>query len=546
MILSLQRYAQRYRYDANKLQIEKAVYTSSLFQLGEERLSSLRFALHHAKAFDKSRIIYVIPYLSIIDQTAKSIRDIFAANGDENLILEHHSDINEPENEEEGRNTKLATSRWENPIIITTLVQFLETVMSSKSGKLRKFHNMQDSIIIFDEIQSLPVHSIHLFNEVITFLSKILNCTILLCTATQPLLDKTERKNLLLSTSANLIGDVTPLFINRRRTNIIVESEKDVYSFADFIAKKAEENNNCLVIVNTKKMARELYGMLISTINSSSLFHLSTSMCSVHRLDTLNNIKISLTSGKKAICISTQLIEAGVDISFDCVIRAMAGLDSIIQAAGRCNRNGEAQEPKNVYVVPIKGENLDKLIDIKQGKNILDRIIRENPRLDLLSNKALEAYYRYYFFERNKIMDFPTEKGSIYSMLSSNSAGKENYKNRTGKSYQYVLGQAFATASEYYQTIGSNTKSVIVIYKQSKELIERFKQSRDIKEKLSLLRKLNRYTIQVFQGCELDRLIANNSVTIIDDEFGIKLLDDRLYSTEIGLVSEAEYENIVI
>jgi len=176
------------------------IYKLSVPTGGGKTLSSLRFALHHCKEKKKKRIIYVIPYLSIIDQTALEFRKVMNLPKTNEIILEHHSNLIPPDDENESTRQirELATSRWDKPIIITTMVQFLETVMSAKGGDLRKFHNMADSVIIFDEIQSLPIKTINLFNEVVSFLAKLCDDTILLCTATQPQLEKTERENLLL------------------------------------------------------------------------------------------------------------------------------------------------------------------------------------------------------------------------------------------------------------------------------------------------------------------------------------------------------------
>ena len=246
----------------------------------------------------------------------------------------------EPENENASMIRRLTAARWDSPIIITTMVRFMETVMSSKSGVLRKFASMADSVIIFDEIQSMPVKAVHCFNEVVTFLSKILNTTIVLCSATQPTLEATQRTNLILDNNAKLI-DCGDEFQNIKRVTVTPESEKDCVSAADFILEKANANGNCLVIVNTKKTAFEIYNQLIRQSTDFEVLHLSTSMCQSHRVQVINLLKESLKNQKRIICVSTQLIEAGVDISFSCVIRAMSGLDSIAQAAGRCNRNGK-------------------------------------------------------------------------------------------------------------------------------------------------------------------------------------------------------------
>ena len=212
---------------------ETGIYRLSIPTGGGKTLASLNFALHHALKTGKRRIIYVIPYLSITTQTAKTFRDVLGLNSDSDVLLEHYStagmqrsadvaDNASSEFEDAGEHQrKLAAERWDNPIIVTTMVEFLETVMSARGTKLRKFHNMADSVIIFDEIQSLPMNTINLFNEIVSFLSKITNSTILLCSATQPLLEKTKRENLLLSEKPDLIAETESYEDKLRRTRII-------------------------------------------------------------------------------------------------------------------------------------------------------------------------------------------------------------------------------------------------------------------------------------------------------------------------------------
>lgn len=373
---------------------ETGIYRLSIPTGGGKTLASLNFALHHALKTGKHRIIYVIPYLSITTQTAKTFRDVLGLNADSDVLLEHYStagmqrsadvaDNASSEFEDAGEHQrKLAAERWDNPIIVTTMVEFLETVMSARGTKLRKFHNMADSVIIFDEIQSLPMDTINLFNEIVSFLSKITNSTILLCSATQPLLEKTKRENLLLSEEPDLIAETESYEDKLRRTRIVASTEnKSCDELGQIIYQQARKNGNCLAIVNLKKEAREIFQCLgrLDVNHEFELIHLSTAMCGRHRTDCLNRIGALLDPGnpKPVICVSTQLIEAGVDISFACVVRAMAGLDSIMQAAGRCNRNGESVEPKNVYVYPLKDEDSMEryLPDIAMGKQLTLQII---------------------------------------------------------------------------------------------------------------------------------------------------------------------------
>lgn len=254
---------------------ETGIYRLSIPTGGGKTLASLNFALHHALKTGKRRIIYVIPYLSITTQTAKTFRDVLGLNSDSDVLLEHYStagmqrsadvaDNASSEFEDAGKHQrKLAAERWDNPIIVTTMVEFLETVMSARGTKLRKFHNMADSVIIFDEIQSLPMNTINLFNEIVSFLSKITNSTILLCSATQPLLEKTKRENLLLSEKPDLIAETESYEDKLRRTRIVASAEnKSCDELGQIIYQQARKNGNCLAIVNLKKEAREIFQCL--------------------------------------------------------------------------------------------------------------------------------------------------------------------------------------------------------------------------------------------------------------------------------------------
>jgi CRISPR-associated endonuclease/helicase Cas3 len=522
---------------------EAAIKHTGIYQLfvptgGGKTLSSLRFALHHCRKMGKKRIIYVIPYLSIIEQTSYEVRKILSLSQENDVILEHHSSIITPEDDDERETRKLATSRWDNPIIITTMVQFLETVMSARGSDLRKFHNMSDAVIIFDEIQSLPIKTIHLFNETVSFLAKMRNSTVLLCSATQPRLHLTVRKNLLLEDNSMLI-DCSELFSQVKRTVIVAESEKDMDGFADFIAEKAQLNGNCLAIVNTKKSAREIFGRLKSS--DFEIVHLSTSMCSKHREDTLAKIKLSLDSNRNIICIATQLIEAGVDISFACVIRAAAGLDSVAQAAGRCNRNGESAAPKNVYVVPLNGENLERLDDIKCGKEITERLIRQHKNTDLSDLAIMDKFYEHYFHGKDSCMDYPLNGGgTLYDFLSVNNAGRGAYRNKTGENAPCCIAHAFLGASNDFCVIDKNTVSVIVVYGEAQSLIEAyFNQPAKVvtKEKLSIVRKLERFSVSLFSH-EIERLTEVGAITILDDETGIRVLAEKYYNENVGVVFE--------
>lgn len=531
---------------ANK---ETGIYQLSVPTGGGKTLSSLRFALHHCKACGKKRIIYVIPYLSIVEQTANKIREILNLPDDNDIVFEHHSNIVEPEDEKSSEIRKLSASRWDSPVIITTMVQFLETVMSSRGGKLRKFASMADSVIIFDEIQSLPIKAVHCFNETVTFLSKILNSTILLCSATQPTLEATQRENLLLSENPKLI-DCTEEFKSLKRVNVVPVQEMDTASAADFILRKAAENGNCLAVVNTKKSAFEIFTMLKSNINGFEVLHLSTSMYPENRNSTINTMKEHLANKTKVICVSTQLIEAGVDISFSCVVRALSGLDSIAQAAGRCNRNEEDISPKAVYTFSLKDERLEKLKDIKSGKEIADLIISNlKAGEDLLDEAVMTRFYKRYFLGKEGKMDYDTGKdGTVYSMLGCNPTGRGNYKNITGKNCPHFITQAFYTADIEFCVIENNTKSVVVMCAKTEILLDEYrKQPARImtKDKVRIIQNLQKYSVGLYDW-QIKKLSEQNAFTILDEETGIIILSKNYYSQETGVVMEAISEELII
>ena len=540
------------RQSVSNLCKDAATKNTGIYQLsvptgGGKTLSSLRFALHHCKKENKQRIIYVIPYLSIVEQTALELRKIFNLQGDTDILLEHHSNIVLPDDEDEQKTRKLATSRWDNPIVITTMVQFLETVISARASDLRKFHHMSDSVIIFDEIQSLPIKAVHLFNEVVSFLAKICNTTILLCTATQPRLSQTERENLLLESSPNLI-DVSGMFDDIHRTTIVAEEEKDFDAFANFVAEKARGNGDCLAIVNTKKSALAIFERLKDE-HGFKVYHLSTSMCSAHRAETIARVKKALSCDEKIICVTTQLIEAGVDISFSCVIRAAAGLDSVMQAAGRCNRNGESDTPKEVYVVPLRGENLDELADIKCGKEITERLIRENRGIDLSGHVMMEQFYKYYFYSRKDQMDYRIKDDNdktIYDMLSGNKDGQNSYHNKTGGSIPCVIAHAFRAASDNFEVIDKGTVSVVVLYGDAVKLVAIYDKQPKIKmtkEKIDTIRKLEKFSVALYPW-EMNKMAG--AISFLDKDAGIMVLDRRHYSDDVGVVAEVDPANYIV
>jgi CRISPR-associated endonuclease/helicase Cas3 len=505
---------------------------------GGKTLSSLRFALEHAKKHNLDRIIYVIPYLSIVSQTANEIRSALKiAENDTKTVLEHHSGFL-PDLKEY---YKLQTDRWNGQIILTTQVQFLESIFSAKGSDLRKLHNMARSVLIFDEVQSLPLKCIYLFNSTLHFLNRVCQSTILLCTATQPLIDTVEI-NLEFSENPSLAkAGILP-----ERTRIVNALEPGGYSYPElknFVLKKHQ--NSTLVIVNTKAAAKELYIELKN--EGVNVLHLSTNMCSAHREKVIEELRSNLpkkengkyTKGKPVICISTQLIEAGVNISTECVIRSLAGWDSILQAAGRCNRHGEFDEIKDVYVVNIRGEKLDKLPDIKNGAEVTWRLFEEG-------RTSINEYYNDYFHARiqRQKMDYPIKDSvhSVYGLLSNNKHGCLALTRRIDKqnTSQPSLRQAIRSASEAFYVIDRGRTEVVVPYGEAMKLLEIYLASDDIEKKRSLLKRLEKYSVSLYKY-QMDALTKKGGVS--SHGYGnISVLTEGFYDENRGVDLEGQHK----
>lgn len=519
----------------------QGTYTLSVPTGGGKTLSSLRFALEHAQKHNLKRIIYIIPFLSILDQTSAKLHEVLQDNNDD-LIFEHHSNIEIPEDDNDEGQYHLLSSRWECPIILTTMVQFLETIYSNKASKLRKFHNMSESVLIFDEIQALPIKCIHLFNEAINFLRTFGKSTTLLCTATQPHLHNTERK-ILLEDESNIVNITHEDLKIFERVKI---EDKTQYAMtnmqiSELVKDQIENGKSTLIILNTKGDARKVYEQCKS-IECEKTF-LTTDLCPAHRLNILNQLRRNLDpkSRRLTLCVSTQLIEAGVDVSFECVIRAEAGFDSIIQAAGRCNRNNEHPTPQTVFIVDVQDEKLTHLASIKQGKDQTKRVLREKRGKNLLSDEVISLFYNYYFHNQKNIMDYWAmgDKTTIYSLLNDNLLGTGAFKSR--KNYDYPgLPCAFRTAAEAFSVIEGAQTGIVVPYGDALKLVSDFQRCYNPKEKMRILKKLQKYTVSVYSNVLIKLDSIGGILENIDDTFFLLSLD--YYDAEgQGLKSEAMF-----
>ena len=396
-------------------------------------LSSLRFALAHAAKNNRRRIIFTAPLLSILDQNAPIIRNAVGKDpAFGNIVLEHHSNVARERSEDETLDSaELLAENWSAPVIVTTLVQLLNTLFSGKKSSIRRFHALCDSVIIIDEVQTVPNRMLTLFNLAVNFLSEICGTTFVLCSATQPCLESKFTPHSLLYSPPEIVPYDAALWKPFERTRILPASGRTLDELPDFILEKLEDARSLLVVCNKRSQARALFQKLKDG-DKNICYHLSASMCAAHRKMVLNEINHALENvkngGPKVLCVSTQVIEAGVDISFECVVRLRAGMDSVAQSAGRCNRNGERPEPAPVWVVECLGENLTALRDIREGKSATASLLDEfqkNPgkfQNDLASREAIEYYYKYLYASMTPgYQDTNVSEGrTLFDLLSVN------------------------------------------------------------------------------------------------------------------------------
>ena len=535
----------------------QGVYTLTVPTGGGKTLASLRYALHHAQKHHLDRIIYIIPYTSIIDQNAQAVREILG----EDWVLEHHSNL---EPEKQNWQDKLLSENWDKPIVFTTMVQFLDAWFGGGTRGARHIHPMTNAVLIFDEIQTLPVKCVHLFCNVLNWLTIFGKSTAVLCTATQPLLGESGLQNfpegkgesiaarglLRLPENAEIMGkhqDLDKLFADLSRVEIRFNEKAGGWNVAEagaFLLEQFRMTPSCLFIVNTKKWAQELYQYCkAQNVPPEALFHLSTHQCAAHRKAIFDTIKARLENKQPVICISTQLIEAGVDISMACVIRALGGLDSIAQAAGRCNRHGEKKGKGQVWVLNLQEQDFTLILpDIQAGKTHAERVFRDFAGQDILQPEAMKRYFEYYFYNRSGEMVYPINKNDgLLHWLS------DNCFNRGAKFSGYLkndilrnrdlyplLMQSFKSAGRIFQAIETPTYAVIVPYGEGAELIAKLCGEWDPKEMHRTLQKAQRYSVNVFSNV-WDKLQKENALHEAIEGSGIYYLDERYYNDEFGL-----------
>ena len=520
-------------------------------------LSSLRFALAHAAKHGMSRIIFTAPLLTIIDQNAAVIRSFLK---DDSIVLEHHTNLGDELSDDYDGNKsgfkenggddlekrELLTENWNAPIIITSMVQLLQTFFGGKTSCIRRFQALCNSVIVIDEAQAVPGNMLSLFNLMINYLSEICGVTILLCSATQPFFEGADHP--LLKVPTEVVPYSDNLWKSFKRTEIREVQGRKLDEMPEFVLQEAEKTHSLLVVCNKKSQAEFLYQKIEDA--GEKCFHLSASMCMAHRKHVLQEVMEAIESsrneGQRVICITTQVIEAGVDISFGRVIRFAAGMDSIVQAAGRCNRNGEEAELAPVYIIDCLDERLGKLKEIRDGKNAMrDLLISygdcpESFDTDLSSDQSIKYYYKsLYKAMPEGYQDFSVKgKGkSILSMMSLNIGYNDGgYENQI----QFGLNQAFAEAGKAFHVFDEETTDVVVPFGCGKELISELERKIEETHYVSglfmedWLRRIKPYTVSLY-NYQKEMLDKNAGLYRIGD---VLILQKDFYSEKTGIVND--------
>ncbi len=531
------------------------IYTLTVPTGGGKTLASLRFALHHAQQRGLDRVIYVIPFTSIIDQNAQVVRQILepaeAPDDRGRIVLEHHGSVTP---EQQTWREKVLCENWDAPVVYTTMVQFLEALFGSGTRGARRMHQLARAVLIFDEVQTLPIKCVHLFNNAVNFLATHCDSTVLLCTATQPLLDQVAKDKgaVRLAPAHELMPDVRELFRKLKRVKVKDARKPQGWTndeIAELAAAEVLRSGSCLVVVNTKAAARLIFDLCAAGAIPDAVCHLSTDMCPAHRKQELAKLRARLDAGQATLCVSTQLIEAGVDIDFGTVIRFMAGLDSIAQAAGRCNRNART-EPGTVHIVNPQDESLDKLPDILKGRDAALRVLGEFKQApakyqdNLVGPEALSAYYRYYFFDRKDDMAYPVAAGEVaqsdtlLNLLSCNEGAVSDFAARNSTAPNMFFRQAFMTAAKAFKAIDAPTQAVIVPYGAAgRNLVADLCAAFDVEQEFKLLRAAQQFTVNVFPHV-LKKLKDAGALHEVKPDVRILCLDERYYSALFGLATE--------
>lgn len=482
---------------------ERGVFQLTVPTGGGKTIASLAFALQHAVENQMDRVIYVIPYTSIIEQNAEVFREIL---GEQN-VLENHYNV-DYESTEELKPMQLASENWDKPVVVTTNVQFFESLFANKSSKCRKLHNIANSVIIFDEAQMLPTDYLKPCIAVMEELAANFGSSIVLCTATQPALSPFFQRKMPVTELCPRVEEQFRFFERVTFQNVGTISE-------DELIEKLQKEEQALCIVNTKKRAQRLY----QKMKGEGVFHLSTAMYPKHRRRVLDKIRQLVKDGKRCILISTSLVEAGVDLDFCTVYRQLAGVDSMIQAAGRCNREGK-RDAQDSFAYLFQFEEKEYVPGQQLQIDVSKMLLSEGE--DISSLHGIEKYFEALYHFRGDSLD----KKKIF----------EEFKDKRFN---------FAKAAKEFKLIEENTLTVFISREEeAEELLWQIKRQGYTK---SGMRKAGQYCVQLYEN-DIEKLLGAGMLRQVPGgiENFYELVDSGQYSEEMGLDLGIEFGMAVL
>ena len=530
----------------------------------------MRYALHQMDDKSKNRFVYITAFLSVLEQNAGEIKAMIGEDG----VLEHHSNVDlfhgadkyrkgsldEKEDIEYVQRSFIVDS-WDSPVVLTTMVQFFNTLFKGKSANLRRFSSLINSVIVIDEVQSLPIEVMYFFNLTMNFLRNVMNCTVVLCTATQPIYDdksirhklqygslSEENKNadlILLSQEDRKCFDrYSVKKFKDRAVDSLENSHTSVEEVSQFVFENRDKS--ILIVVNTKAAAGSIVRSIDAlNIPESDVYYLTTNLCPAHRKNIISEIKERLSLGDKIICVSTQLIEAGVDVDFELVMRSYAGLDSIVQVAGRCNREGTLPNGGEVILFnPDEGiEHTKRILGIADKKKITEQILAQRHGEIQLDSLVKDFYTSYYSNEADSSnrMEYrlKNDESSLFDLfIKGGGIVKSDIKNETGS-----LRGRLREVADKFQLISDDTEGVFVFYEDGIEDLndllriaeQRVISSQDWLKIKQLIRKLQPYSINIYQSNKLNEFVdsyLNGS---------IKVLQNDHYNERFGASEEIDF-----
>ena len=497
---------------------EPGIFTLTVPTGGGKTLSSLAFALDHAIRHGLSRVIYVIPYMSIIEQTAAVFREALreGKKDETDFVLEHHSTFDEDRIgcREAREKLQLAMENWDVPIVVTTAVQFFESLFANRPSRCRKLHNIANSAVILDEAQTLPLQYLRPCTAALEELARNWRTSVVLCTATQPALDQSDDLREGFDSVHELAPDPRRIYRQLKRTRII---QCDTLGDSE-LSERLRATHRALCIVNTRQHARELYEMLVDV---EGMYHLTTLMCAVHRRERLDEVRDRMRSDGPVRLIATSLVEAGVDLDFPVVWRAEAGLESIIQAAGRCNREGTAELGDVFVFAPEEVDGRRPPREVGQAATAAGSVMRKHE--DPMSLEAINAYFREVYWTKGS--DALDRKG-ILRCLANHS--KHDYP--------------FETVAREFRLIETPMVSVIVPYggangtdKTATRLVEALEAA---ERPGPLSRQLQPFVVQVPPNVRTSLCAAGAAKLVQEARFAdqfVVLTNMDLYDPDVGL-----------